>query len=285
MARTRYRAIWWPKNFTASLCILGLCALVSVLALPLNGYADDIKPGLLALDSVENFAAYANGSLNVSGTTTINGDLGLGPDGTQNFITTPTVNGTYVNSGLGSVSTKISGVSAYAASLTPTATYGTINNKTTITASGGYAIANIGTISLLGNGGHYLILSGGPDDIFVLNVSNSVSFLQTTWQPVVLSGGVTPDHVLFNLLNTAAGATALFVTNDVTLVGTFIAPDASMTLGSVNLNGGVFAGGDNLNLIGSTITADVFMLPEPSSFALVGFSCLIGFGLWPRRRR
>ncbi|HUJ08428.1 MAG TPA: collagen-binding domain-containing protein [Verrucomicrobiae bacterium] len=239
---------------------------------------------MLALDSVENFAAYANGSLNVSGTTTINGDLGLGPNGTQNFLTTPTVSGTYSKSGLDYVSTTITSVSAYAAGLMANQTISYINNGTTITGNGGYTIVNVGSISLSGVGGHKLTLSGGADDIFVLNVSNSVSFLQTSWAPVVLSGGVTADHVLFNLLNASPTANALFVTNGVTLVGTFIAPNASMLLGSVTLDGGVFAGGNDLALNGSTINADIFMLPEPSSFALVVISCLLGLGLWPRRR-
>jgi hypothetical protein len=254
-----------------------------MLALPLKSYAVD--PSLLALDSVENFGVYAAGALTINGATTITGDVGLGPNGTQNFVTTPTIiNGTYLDNGLGYVSTKISDVSAYAAGLTPNATYGLIQSGTTIIGNGSNNIINVGTISLNGTGGHILTLKGGANDIFVLNVANSVSFLQTTWTPVVLSGGVTADHVLFNLLSTSPTANALFVTNNVTLVGTFIAPYGSMSLGSADLDGAVFAGGNNLILNGSTINADVFVLPEPSSFALVGISCLFGLGLCSRRR-
>jgi choice-of-anchor A domain-containing protein len=253
-----------------------------MLALPLKSYAVD--PGQLGLDTVENFGVYAASALTINGATTITGDVGLGPNGTQNFVTTPTIHGTYLDNGLGYVSTKISDISAYAAGLPATATYGTINSGTTIIGNGSNNIINVGTISLNGTGGHKLTLSGGANDVFVLNISSSVSFLQTTWTPVVLSGGVTADHVLFNLLSTSPTANALFVTNGVTLVGTFIAPYASMSLGSANLDGAVFAGGNNLTLNGSTINADVFMLPEPSSFALVGISCLFGLGLCSRRR-
>lgn len=280
--RATHQGIWRAVDFTPNLRWLGLCAFISMLALPLKSYAVD--PGQLGLDTVENFGVYAASALTINGATTITGDVGLGPNGTQNFVTTPTIHGTYLDNGLGYVSTKISDISAYAAGLPATATYGTINSGTTIIGNGSNNIINVGTISLNGTGGHKLTLSGGANDVFVLNISSSVSFLQTTWTPVVLSGGVTADHVLFNLLSTSPTANALFVTNGVTLVGTFIAPYASMSLGSANLDGAVFAGGNNLTLNGSTINADVFMLPEPSSFALVGISCLFGLGLCSRRR-
>jgi hypothetical protein len=152
----------------------------------------------------------------------------------------------------------------------------------TIIGNGGYNIINVGSISL--NGTKTLTLQGGANDVFVFNVSNGVSFFQTSFAPIVLTNGVTANHVLFNLLNTSGNA--LYVTNDVTLVGTFIAPSASIALFSDTIDGGVFAGGNALTLrSGSTITADVFEIPEPSSFALVGISCLFSLGLWSRRRQ
>lgn len=303
-----HQGIWRSLVFTSILRTLGLCAFISMLALPLKSYAD-IDPGQLGLDSVASFAVYANGSLTVNGpnVATINGDVGLGPNGTQNFAVNFTINGTYrvdhtannsnpynganftggtASQDLHNVSTTVSNVSAYAAGLTPTASFGTINNGTTITGNGGYNIIDVDTISLSGVGGHKLTLKGGANDVFVLNVSNSASFFQTSWTPIVLNGGVTANHVLFNLLNTSATTNALYVTNDVILVGTFIAPSASIALFSDTIDGGVFAGGNALTLrSGSTITADVFEIPEPSSFALVGITCLFGLGLWSRRRQ
>ena len=246
--------------------------------------------GQLGLDSVEHFAAYANGSLTVSNTTTINnGDLGLGPNGTANFITTPTYNnGTYVNSGLDYVSTTLISVSANADSLAATTNVGSrINSATTIIGNGGTNVIDVGSISLNGPA-HTLTLQGGPNDIFIFNVSNYATFSGTAPALMALSGGVETSHILFNLLNTSGSANALSVTvPNLTLYGTFIAPHASMAItGSDDtIYGGVFAGGNSLSLNGSTITADVFMLPEPSTFALVGFSCLFGLALWPRRRR
>ncbi len=280
-----------------------------MLALPSKSYAQ------LGLDSVENFAVYADGTETITGTaTTVTGDVGLGNNGTQNFSSAfainngnyrvdPYANNSHPYSGsftggtvmqsLGYVSTNVDDVSTYAAGLPATANYVSITTGASISSpfssTGGINVINVGTISINGNGaGRKLTLSGGPNDIFVLNVSNSVSFLETNWTPVVLSGGVTEDHVLFNLLNTSGSANALYVSNNVTLLGTFIAPDASMFIGSgLNLDGGLFAagGGSTLTLGSGTVTADVFMLPEPSSFALVGISCLFSLaGLWGRRR-
>lgn len=300
--RAKHQGIWGSLDFTSNVRGLGLCALILMLALPLKSYAVD--PILLGLDSVANFAVYAGGSLTVNGTT-INGDLGLGPNGTQNFGTGPTVSGTYlvddtannshsysggsisggtVVQDINSVGALVSSVSAYATGLTATATFGLIQNNTTITGNGGYNIINVGSISI--NGTKKLTLQGGANDVFVLNVSDSVSFFQVNSTPIVLSGGVTANHVLFNLLNTSGAANALTVGTNVTLVGTFIAPSASMNLMlSDNIYGGLFAGGNNLAINSGIITADVFALPEPSSFVLVGIACLFGLGTWSRRRR
>jgi hypothetical protein len=294
--------------FTSILRTLGLCAFISMLALPLKSYAD-IDPGQLGLDAVSNFAAYAQGNLTVNGAaTTITGDVGLGPNGTQNFGADFTINGTYrvdntannshgysdanftggtVVQDLDYVSTTVSSVSAYAASLTPTKTYGTINGNVTITGNGSNNIISVGTISLAGV--HTLTLKGGANDVFVLNVANYAAFYQdgpeAGFAPIILSG-VATNHVLFNLLNTSPTTNALNVTgNNLTLFGTFIAPSASIAIASDKIYGGVFAGGNTFTLNSGTITANVFEIPEPSSFALVGITCLFGLGLWSRRRQ
>jgi len=268
-----------------------------MLALPLKSYAVD----QLGLDSVANFAVYANGALTVNGSsTTVNGDVGLGPNGTQNFSTGFNINGTYlvddtannnnlysggnftgVVQNIDSVGALVSSVSAYAASLMPTKTYTRLTGYDTITGNGGDNIINVGSISY--DGLHSLTLTGGVNDVFVFNVANYAAFYKANSTPIVLSGGVTANHVLFNLESTSGNA--LSVATNITLVGTFIAPSASMSLLlSDEIYGGLFAG-NNLALNSGTITADVFAVPEPSSFALVGITCLFGLGVWSRRRQ
>jgi len=302
-SRTIQQGILRSRNFTTNLSWLGLCAFISVLALSSTSYAVD--PSQLGLDSIANFAAYGQGNLTVTGATTNNGDLGLGPNGTQNFGSAFTINGTYrvdttannsnpysgVNftggtsvQDLSIVPTTLGNVSAYAAGLTATLTLtSTLTTNYTFVGNGGYNIISLPGISL--NGTRTLTLQGGANDVFVFNVgNNNVSFLQSGAMAVTLSG-VATNHVLFNLMNTSAGVNALTVSgNNETILGTFIAPYASISIGSDKVYGGVFAGGSALTLNSSTISDNIFALPEPSTFALVGVSCLLGLGLWPRRR-
>ncbi len=277
-----------------------------MLALPLKSY------GQFGLDSVTNFAVYAGSgvTLTVGGTpvTTITGDVGLGSSGIQNFSTEFNINGTYrvdptatynnsysakfggtAVQNMGTVSTTVANVSATDAALPVTASYGAITTKTTISGNSGNSDTNfinvisVGSISMNGNS-RILTLQGTADDFFIINVANFVAF--TNAATIALSG-VQTDHVLFNLLNTSGllSSNVLSVVGAGTLFGTFIAPDGSMDIiGSGTIDGGVFAGGNNLTINSGTITADVFLLPEPSSFALVGISCLFGLGLWSRRR-
>ena len=230
-------------------------------ALPLTSKAVD--PSQLGLDSVANYAVYASNSLVESGSPVIVGDSG------QNIP---------------SVSAKISSVSSYAASLTPTLTLsGVLSSNLTITGNGGYSVISLAGINYSSN--RHLTLQGGANDVFVFDITGSMTIGGSALTPIILSG-VATNHVLFNFLGTSAGADVLNVTvGSATLFGTFIAPSASMSVAADTVYGGLFADGNNLTLNSSTVIANVFSLPEPSSFALVGISCLFGLGLKLRRRR
>ena len=259
-----HQGIWRLGDFTSNVRGLGLrafIAFISILALPLKSYAV-IDPTQLGMDSVANFAVYAGNTLTIGGSPTITGD---------------------VSQNIASVSAKVSSVSAYAALQTPTLTLAPISNFATITGNGTYNFISVPSITLTGV--RTLTLIGGANDVFVFNVTN-VSFAAGAAKTGIVLNGVATNHVLFNLLNPSAAANALSVTSpDITLFGTFIAPNASMSLASDTIFGGLFAGGNNLTLNSGTITANVFALPEPSSFALVGIACLFGLGTWSRRRR
>ena len=82
--------------------------------------------------------------------------------------------------------------SAQAAALTATQSFATITRPTTITGNGGLNVI----AGIKGNIDNALTLKGTASDVFVINVSgNAELFGKAT---LGLSGGVTPNHVLYN---------------------------------------------------------------------------------------
>jgi hypothetical protein len=145
---------------------------------------------------------------NVSGpqTDTITGAVDYGSSVTGlNTFSQATVNGGLVpTSNLnGTTRTTYSdalAVANFAASLSPDVTYtSTLSSPTTFTAgSGGLNVIDIGTsANQAGIQNAPLTFSGGANDYFVVNVYGDVS-LNTS---MTLSGGVTANHILFNILS------------------------------------------------------------------------------------
>ena len=121
-------------------------------------------------------------------------------------------------------------LSAAVASLSPTQSFGNITSSQTIssTAPDGVNVVNIGTVSL--SGWNYLTLTGGPDDYFILNIQNSMTY--TGNAGMVLLGGIPWDHVI---VNTLPGSTEVKLAGDVAgYFGTFLAVQDTNT---VRLNG------------------------------------------------
>jgi hypothetical protein len=124
-------------------------------------------------------------------------------------------------------------VSAYAAALTPTQTFGNITTTTTIIGAGGLNVIDLTSIHNAA-----LTLSGSANSIFVINVSDYYA----TNQPMTLSG-VTANHVLFNLTGpgTGNGGMSLQTSGGAILYGTFLNTGG----GQINL--------DNVSVTGAII--------------------------------
>jgi hypothetical protein len=144
-------------------------------------------------------------------------------------------------------------------------------SPTTITGNGG-----INLIAVTGAGDDItaaLTLSGGANDYFVFDVSGNYH----TNNGMTLSGGVSPDHILFvftgtsgNVFQTSGGG------NPAQWFGTFLATDGgAFQLSELNLDGalimgdsngaGVAGGGDVQFVSGSEIpTFSPFTVPAPS---------------------
>ena len=115
---------------------------------------------------------------------------------------------------------------------------------------------------------------------------------------IVLTGGITSDHVLFNFdagnFDTLSGGDTLTIDTDGnTTTGIFLDPNGAIHIGSAEadrtvINGRIF-GGDTADM--SIVNADIVApsivppsIPEPGSLALLGAG-LIALGMIGRRHR
>jgi len=165
-------------------------------------------------------------------------------------------------------------VSNFASSLAATQTFTTINGTTTITGNGGLNVIDVQNID-----NAKLTLSGTANDFFLFNVSNAIQ----TNQPMTLSGGVSPENILFNL--TGTGTVAVFQTSggDVSF-GTYLATNGGrFQFSNLNLTGRLInVGGDVQFVSGSMIPA----IPEPGVFSLVAIGAIaFVFAVKESRRR
>jgi len=126
--------------------------------------------------------------------------------------------------------------SACYAALAPTRTIRSITSSTTLTGNGGLNVINVGSIVLVKK---VLTLKGGPNDIFIINVSGDFSMGSSQ---VVLAGGVTAGHVLWNFPGTG---TSVKVYKGVTSAsGTFLVPYRDYVQDVATLYGSVLSGGN-----------------------------------------
>jgi hypothetical protein len=126
-----------------------------------------------------------------------------------------------------------------AAALPPTQTLGRIRTATTITGNGGLNVINI-------NGSIHasLTLSGGPADVFIVNVSGTLAL--EGHATLGLAGGVTADHVLYNFTGNR-GTISTDARN--TVNGTLLAPNYRFDIAGT-VNGEIIGGGRSIDLHG-----------------------------------
>lgn len=158
-------------------------------------------------------------------------------------------------------------LSAAAAILPATQTFGTITGTATITG-----VAGLNVINLVGEKNATLTISGPPDAVFVFNVTGSVD----TNRPMILAGGVTATHILWNLIG---GKTVLKTAGGDVLFGTFLAakPGEDFQFSSLNLTGALIDTTGHIEFVSnSRLTAAPFTgeelppVPEPNTLLLFG---------------
>ena len=135
----------------------------------------------------------------------------------------------------------------------------TIQNGGSLTASNGKLDANgnrvfTAAMSSFDNGNTFTI-NGANTDYVVINIANTNGHGFNG--SVVLSGGITSDHVLFNL----TGSNTLTIsTNGATTTGTFLNPTGNIQINNSVLDGRLF-GGDTQNL--SFVSGAYIVAPAP----------------------
>ena len=158
--------------------------------------------------------------------------------------------------------------SNFAASLAATATYGTISNTMTISESGvGNYVFNITAINF--SGAKTLTLDAPSGSNFILNISSGITL---TSGSILLSGGLTADHVLINYTGTkdiqfSGGG------NTSKIYGTLLAPNVTVGLHPGEIVGSLIAGS-------ITMSSGAVVVPEvtPSSvlFGFIGLAVAFG---------
>ncbi len=177
--------------------------------------------------------------------------------------------------------------------------------STTIT-SGGSILASSGMLD--GNGNRVFnvtsisfsngtfTITGAVTDYVVLNIADGVGNNGLNGS-VVLAGGITSDHVLFNYTPSTSnlttynndyatlsgGPTMTISTSGLTTTGVFLNPTGDFQVNHSTINGRIF-GGDSKNstfVSGNTLVAPPDNVPEPSTVALAVIGLL---GLAARHR-
>jgi hypothetical protein len=296
----------------------------SILALAcLSARADFI--GISNFQQFAVLAQYSNDQLNFNNGT-ITGDIGLGSP-RQFTISNATVNGNIRFSGAVNTSGlsggAIPGPGPYTVSGGGTVTGGVVANDAGVTSAlnyvnnlsqtlGGEAGTNLtltssqtinasaGILDGTGNrvfdttsvnlsNGTTLTLNGTASDFLVINVTDSNPAFNGK---ILLTGGIIPDHVLFNMFGGnytthTGGPTLTISTNGQTATGIFLDPNGGIQMNHSELNGRLF-GGDTANLqivSGADITAPVGAPGVPLPSAALGGLGLLGLLAAKRARR
>ena len=209
--------------------------------------------------------AVINGNINFAGTAnvqnsgaTVNGSINGDISGVENDL-----------NNLNSLSTTLGAESG-----TPVAISIANGGSQTINASNGMLDVNGNDVftvtSLSFVNGATLTINGSATQSVVLNFDFNTHFSGT----VDLTGGISSDHVLFNIIGGSSltnGDTLQFAANNVNQYGTFLDPNGTITVNSVNITGHVF-GGDSSDM--QIVSNGTIAVPEPQIYALL----TIGFG-------
>jgi hypothetical protein len=222
-----------------------------------------------------------------NGPGTINGDVALTSGSTYNVASPAIINGTFfhesgvtgsnsgvpISGGIAAVSlaqaitdAQNAAASAAVQLFTGTVPGNVITDGTIFSGGPGQNVLDVTSLTL--NNGNFTI-NGPASATFIINVSGNITVNGGANSSILLSGGVTPDHVLYNV--TGTGHNVNF-TGAGTLNGTFLDLNGSFSVHDKTLNGALI-GGQGLSIAdtsGFTINHPFTAVPEPAGFLLLG---------------
>lgn len=255
---------------SAALLVRGLGAATPYAVLGLPGATITIGTSATTITGNAAAAAGVGGVLNkgrVTGTYTRDPMSALMPD--PDFVVT---GGTLVGA-LAQANADALGLATYYLGLTPTQTFGTLTNSTTISRT---ATTNLISLAGIDYNSDVLTISGSVNDFFIFRVTGGMRFDDSS---VVLTGGIGVNHVLFYF----AGEGPLVDMGKSTSVfrGTILAPQRDVKLDKATQHGAIIAGGDILIHSAAKLNGATFV-PTPGAGAALA---LVGVAALARRRR
>jgi len=267
------------------LCCKRVISAAAFLCLVLGGFSATQAVVTPFPSSLGQYAVLSNGSFGANGIKVYDGNVGVQSlSGANGGVINGNVDYTsYVHS-----SVKINGTESQSFTLGTTMS-DAINFSTSLRTTAYTQLitnSNLPIPTIVGNGSENIInikadvhsqkitLSGGANDIFYINVFNTLDLTG------VILNGVAEDHVLWNIMGGNANLSG-------NLTGTFLAvsngqaAQLSVTGGSTTVKGALIGGSMNLssttiNGVSFSAAAATTMAPEASSMAAMGaFGCFL----------
>ena len=126
-------------------------------------------------------------------------------------------------------------------------------------------------------------INGTASQFVVININNGTSN-ENFQGPLLLSGGITPDHVLWNFTGTSGNLGG--TTNGAAVTGIFLAPNMAFNADNITFEGRLFGGAPNADF--ETVSGFTLVqagVPEPSTTALGLVTAVFGLGYARYRRK
>jgi hypothetical protein len=217
-------------------------------------------------------AGLASGaSTNFSGGGTLTGTLYKDPGATvqSNLAAQFNVNGGVQTSSLSQAVSDVQAASQNAANLSATETFsGDLTNGHTFSSIGQFNVLDIMGNVTVTNPSKNIVLSGGSNDYFIVNVDGSLSVSNGS---IGLTGGLTPNHILFNVL----GGDISLSNASSSLFGTYLDVNHRINLTPGTVTGAVM-GNQIHTSSGPNVISGIYVTPVPLPGAYLMFLTCVG---------